>query len=122
MRVLISDARQSVRHALELLLQQANWFVIDTVATPQELIVKATELRPELVLLDWELGGASAGKTLVAQLHAMDFHPLVVVISIDPETRTAALTSGSEAFISKNDSAEQILYTLEAVMHPNPKS
>jgi DNA-binding NarL/FixJ family response regulator len=120
MRVLISDARQSVRNALQLLLRQADMFVIETAATPQELIEKSKELRPDLILLDWELGGEPAGKTLVALLHTLDYRPLIVTLSIDPEARIAALTAGADAFISKSDSPEQVLHVLETIVHPGP--
>ena len=117
MRVLISDARPSVRNALQLLLQQADMFVIDTVATPQQLIERSKELQPNLIVLDWELTGEFTRKRLVAQLHALDNRPLIITLSIDPEARMVALAAGSDAFISKGDLPEQVLQILEKTMH-----
>lgn len=113
MRVLIVDARPSVRNALQLLLQHTNMPVVGTAATPRQLLEKTKAFHPDLIVLDWELGGKVTGKTLVTQLHRFDHRLRIVALSIDPEARQAALAAGADAFISKGDMPEQVLHILE---------
>jgi DNA-binding NarL/FixJ family response regulator len=115
MRVLITEARPSVTNALQLLLRHANWSVIGTAATPRQLLEKTKALRPDLIVLDWELDAKSPGARLVARLHGLDYRPLIVALSIDPESKQSALAAGADAFISKSDLPEQVLHVLETL-------
>jgi len=121
MRVLISDARQSVRHALHLLLQQADNMVIETAATPEELVDKSIVFHPDVVLLDWELDRGTSSYRLMTLLRAADEHTRIIVLGIDPDARAAALSSGSDAFISKSDPPEEVLDILRKVIESHLK-
>ncbi|MEE1619217.1 response regulator transcription factor [Brachybacterium sp. J153] len=52
MRVLIADDSALLREGLRLLLEEADHEVVGTAATGTELVVKALDLRPDLVISD----------------------------------------------------------------------
>lgn len=114
MRVVLADGEPDVRWALRLLLiHDVGMQVVGEVADAAELWAQMQEARPDLLLLDWSLLGAGAGAALM-RLHAA--YPLlqVVVLSGHPEARRQALAAGADAFVSKADSPEQMVRTLNA--------
>jgi DNA-binding NarL/FixJ family response regulator len=116
MKILLADDNPEVRSALRLLLEQEPVLALVTeVADTQALLRHFKENCPMVVLLDWELPG----------LHNSDF--LMIVRSHCPETKVIALSSkfearqnalsgGVDAFISKAEPPEQILFTLYALI------
>ena len=52
MRVLIADDSALIREGLRLVLEEADHEVVGTAATGTELVVRALELRPDLVISD----------------------------------------------------------------------
>lgn len=109
MRILIADDQAKVRFALRILLErQPGLEVIGEAANGQDLLAKTSTLRPDLVLLAWELPGNCPG-CLPARLH--EAHPDLAVIALSgrPEAHGAALTAGVDAFVSKGDPPERLL-------------
>jgi two-component system, NarL family, nitrate/nitrite response regulator NarL len=82
----------------------------DTPAGPS-LAAQVLAGKPDVVLLDLDLGGAGDGVDLIARLSARS---LVVVVSgvSDPVLIGAAIASGATTVISKSLPLEQILATL----------
>ena len=52
MRILIADDSALIREGLRLVLEEADHTVVGTAATGTELVVRALELRPDLVISD----------------------------------------------------------------------
>ena len=112
MRVLLADDHTQVRWALRTVLGEAQELtVVGEAAEAQSFLSQAQALKPDLILLDWELPGQPAG-SLMASLSALDLDARVVVLSGRPEARKAALAAGADAFLSKADAPEQVLTTL----------
>jgi DNA-binding NarL/FixJ family response regulator len=109
LHVLIADDQSAVRSALRLLLiQEPGATTIDEACDLDEICGLDQELRPDLVLLDWELpnqGGCAA----LAQVRATWPGATVIALSGLPEARQAALTAGADAFVSKGDPPEQLM-------------
>jgi DNA-binding NarL/FixJ family response regulator len=60
MRILIADDNQLVRNAVaKLLSQQPGWSVCGEAADAPQTVEKARELRPDVILLDVSMPGAS---------------------------------------------------------------
>lgn len=113
MRVLLADGHAEVRWALRTVIKEdPDLTVIGEVSERQDLLVQAQVLRPELILLEWELLGLRANK-LLAALCALDVPARVIVLSRQPECEEAALAAGADAFVSKANGPEQLL----AVLH-----
>ena len=115
MRIIIADDRSKVRGALQLLLgQQPALSVVGEIARPGEVVNSVQTLRPDLLLLDWELAGAETPQ-LLSQLRRLDYRLFVIALSSQPEAREAALAAGVDGFISKSEPPEQVLDTLFGV-------
>ncbi len=109
MRVLVADDKLEVRSALRLLLEQLPGVSVVGEATGTDsLLVQASALCPDLVLLDWELRGLHAAE-LLPGLRARCPRLSVIVLSSRPENRRPALANGADAFVSKGDAPEQLL-------------
>jgi len=109
-RVLVADDQPEVRSALRLLLeQQPDMIVVGDVADAQQLLERAGSLRPDLVLLDWELPG-NADASLPASLRNRCGR--VIALSGRPEAESAALRAGADGFVSKGDPPERLLSVL----------
>lgn len=112
MRVLLADDQPEVRSALRLLLEQEPGLtVVAEVAEALELSALVKETCPDMVLLDWELPGQPSADILLT-LRSFCPSMTVVVLSVRPEARSAALLAGADAFVSKGDPPEQLLVTV----------
>jgi DNA-binding NarL/FixJ family response regulator len=115
MRVVVADTQADVRSAVQLLVtHDLGLRVVGEVAGAADLCPRLLEVRPDLLLLDWELLGVGADVGM-ARLRALYPGMQVVVLSGHPEARRHALAAGADAFVSKADSPEQMIKTLHAV-------
>lgn len=109
MQVLLADDQAKVRSAVRLLLEQdATIEVVGEAVDATGLIDWLNVLCPDLVLLDWELPGASA-EELLAAIQGSCAHAQVIAMSGIPEARQAALNAGADGFVSKGDPPERLL-------------
>jgi DNA-binding NarL/FixJ family response regulator len=115
MDVLLADDRAQVRWALRTFLQEhLDLTVVGEVAESETLLAQALVLRPDLILLEWELPGQPAGEIL-ATLHRQQGSCRIVVVSQHPECRAAALGAGADAFVCKTAEPEQVAGVLLAL-------
>jgi DNA-binding NarL/FixJ family response regulator len=109
MRVLLADDQSKVRAALRLLLEEElGLSVISEAAEAEDLLVQVEAMRPDLMLLDWELPGLRTDDHLPA-LRRLCHRLKIIVLSGQPEARRAALAAGTDAFVSKGDPPERLL-------------
>jgi len=114
MRVLLADDQAKVRSALELLLkQEPEMEVVGEVTEAEGLFAQVRGVRPDLVLLDWELPGLS-GDDLSSAVRSLCAETKVIALSGRPEVRQAAIDAGADAFVSKGDPPERLLAALHA--------
>jgi DNA-binding NarL/FixJ family response regulator len=115
MRILLADAQPHIRSALQILLKyEPGVHVVGEASDATSLLTQLQTIRPDVILLDWELPGLAAMGSLSA-LRA-DF-PQVSVIALggQPETRQEALAAGADAFTSKIDPPERLLAALHGL-------
>ncbi len=119
MRVMLADDQQELRSAMRLLLEQeTDTELVGEVSEVASLIEEVTAASPDLLLLDWELPElkpAEAGKRLLAALHGLHPHLLVIVLSGRPESSRGALAAGAAAFVSKTEPPEKLLAALRSL-------
>jgi DNA-binding NarL/FixJ family response regulator len=94
--------------------QQTKLEVVGEVMDAGELLTRAKTDCPDLVLLDWSLQQMLAGG-LVSALRKVCPDVSVVVLSEKPEARSAALTAGADAFVTKMDPPEELLAAIWSV-------
>jgi DNA-binding NarL/FixJ family response regulator len=115
MRILVADDESNVRLALQALLErQPGLEIMGGVGDSRELLGQVKATCPDLVLLDWELPNSTA-VALLSELGEACPGLAVIALSGRPERRQEALAAGADAFVSKVDSAEQLLAALHSV-------
>jgi DNA-binding NarL/FixJ family response regulator len=106
MRCLIVDDNASFRDEARGLLQEQGIDVVGTAGSAEEAVRLVGELRPDVVLIDIDLGGES-GLDLVRRLAESRAHaaPLTILISTYDEGEYADLIAASPAvgFLAKTD-------------------
>ncbi len=123
MRVLLADDQPALRSAVRLLLEQEPEIsIIGEASDAASLIVRAAELRPDLLLLDWELPGlktTGSAHHVINSLYASCPAMQIIVLSGRPEAGRHALAVGAGAFVSKADPPERLLAALRQVQIRN---
>ena len=115
MRLLIADRQATTRSALRILFREEPGLdVIGEAADSQGLLALAKSLRPDVVLLDWELPGQPAAD-LLAALSKLNGRPSVIVLSGRPELESSARAAGADAFVSMVDPPKRLLAALRAI-------
>ena len=123
MKILIADDQSGVRSALRLLLEQhPECSIVAEAENTVDLLEKAAQTHPDLVLLDAELAGLpgrrgeqapGALEDLLAGLKGKCCQAKVIVLSIRPEVRGQVLACGVDAFVSKADPPEALLSVIQ---------
>lgn len=113
MRIALADGRSKVRFALRVLLEgQQGLEVVAEAVNAEDLINKANESCPDVLLIDWDLPGLNGSKTL--QNLREDCPELcVIVMSGRPEASQEALDAGIKHFIHKTSPPELLLSAIE---------
>jgi len=117
LRILIVDDNRHFLAAASNLLEQDGLSVVGTALTSAEALTVATEVRPDAILVDVDLGDES-GVDLAQQLTAVIDGTPVVLISVYSESELCDLVAASPAvgFLSKADlSARNISKLLRPV-------
>ena len=118
LRCLIVDDNPSFREAMHTLLEAQGIEVVGGAGSPAEALAQIAELRPDVALIDIDLGRES-GLELTRRLHddAVGHVPKVILISTHDESEFADLieTTPAVGFLSKTElSAATIRRTLTA--------
>jgi DNA-binding NarL/FixJ family response regulator len=115
-RVIVAHSDQRVRSALRLLLrEEPELTLIGESSDLPNLVSQIRQLKPDLVLLDWELPGRPAAALLLAQT-TLDNKPRVIVFSARPELEEMILAAGADRFVSKGDAPEALLSAFRQLM------
>lgn len=115
MRVLLVDSHAQERSMLRRIVkQEPELSVVGEATGAQDLLAQAQAVHPDLLLLDWELPGLQ-GSDLLLTLHRLAFPVKVVAYSERTEARLEALTSGADAFVSRDEPLEWLLITLRKI-------
>lgn len=112
--LLVDDHPQYLERARRLLEQHAGVDVVGIALSGEEAMVLAADLRPDLVLLDYQMPGLNGIET-TRRLKARDPHlPVVIVTAHDDEAyRIAAREAGADGWVSKTQIAEELSGILE---------
>ena len=102
--VLVVDDDARFRGLLARTLRSWGHTVAGEAGTLAEALARAAELRPDAVLVDVGLPDGS-GITLAEQLAALEWRPLVVLVSSDPEAADDAVArdAGAAGFVAKEN-------------------
>ena len=116
-RILLADDSAVVRNTLRQMFEEAGWSVCGEASNGQEAIVKAQELRPNIIVLDLsmpQINGFTAGRILKETLPGTR---LILFTAFGALLSTDALESaGFSASIPKSD-AGKLLNTAQTLLN-----
>jgi DNA-binding NarL/FixJ family response regulator len=117
MRILIVDDHDLFRESLvNVLNAQVGMMVVDDVGTAQEAVERATELKPDLILLDIELpdfDGLEAMKRILCQ--EPETKIVILTIHDTDDLLFSAFSAGAKGFLLKNTPIANFIASLRAV-------
>jgi len=120
-RILIADDRETTRRALKLTIgTHPGWEVCGEADNGGEVLAKAAELQPDVVVLDFKMrpvNGIKAGSELSASMPNM---PIVMyTLYRTPELEVAAKLVGIREVVGKEDGGRNLLGAIENALMPN---
>jgi len=117
-RIVVADDYAEWRVRVRSMLQaQPEWEVIGEACDGVEVVQRAMELRPDIVLLDIGMpimNGIEAARRIRQTSPASRI--IFVTQESDADTRIAALAIGAEAYLLKANAASELLPAIEAVL------
>lgn len=114
-RVLLADDHRMLREAFARLLEP-DCEVVGTVADGRALLAAATELRPDVVIVDIAmplLNGLDATRQL--RRNMPDVRVIFLTMNEDPEMVAEAFRTGASGYLLKNSAAAELLQAIRDV-------
>lgn len=115
--VMLVDDHRSVLWGLEKLIdgEKPRMHVVDRATCAREALSGARKHRPDVILLDLDLGGES-GIGLIGKLRAFSDSKIVILTGMkDTELREKAVMEGAAGVVLKSEPAQMILNAIERV-------
>ncbi len=111
------DDHQIMRDGLRSLLEARGHTVLGESAEPTQALADLLRLRPEVLLLDLNLGGRS-GLELQAELQRrkLPVRTVVLTMSAQPHQVAEALRLGASAYVLKGSPASELMAAVEAAV------
>lgn len=118
MRILLADHHETARWAIRTRLWEEPGFDLVAEAVDAKSALDLTEAhRAEIILVDSELPGSYI-EDLIAELHAFEWRPTVLVMGSYAGQSGMLLKAGADAFVSKGNQPELMLGTLRRYATP----
>jgi DNA-binding NarL/FixJ family response regulator len=116
-RILIADDHTLVRRGLRALLEsQPGWVVVDEAVNGREAVIKAKELKPDIVILDIsmpELNGMEATEQILKAMPKTE----VLILTVHESERVVreVLEAGARGYILKSDADQDLVAAVQAL-------
>jgi DNA-binding NarL/FixJ family response regulator len=115
-RILIADDRESMRTALKaMFVMRPHWEICGEAEDGREAVAKATELQPDMIVLDFRMP-LSDGLQAASQIsETMPATPIVMyTLYKTEELEVAAKLVGVRCVVAKEDGFRNLLSAIEA--------
>lgn len=121
-RLLVADDHAVVRHGLKAMLEaQPGWTVCGEAITGREAIVRAAELKPDVVVLDISmpvLNGLDAAPGILKA--SPDSKILIMTMHSSDDVIDRVLRSGARGIVLKSDAERDLVAAVESLVHGKP--
>ena len=115
--VLIVDDSPLIRRLLRAALTESEWVVCEEAANGREGIVKAQELRPDVVVLDLAMPEMNGLQTARVLKRIMPTTPLLMFTShLVPNLEEEAASAGIQKVVSKSDGAPAVMSAIRSLL------
>ena len=117
MHIMCVDDHLLVREGIALVLErEADLRVVSSVASGEEAVSRYAEVRPDVVLMDLQLGGMS-GIEAIRKLRALDPSARIVVLTVmqGDEDIFRALQAGAIAYVLKDTLSQDLVRVVRDV-------
>jgi DNA-binding NarL/FixJ family response regulator len=115
-RLLIADDHEVVRQGLMSLLADTDIEVVGEATNGEEVVARAQELHPDVVLLDIRMGESDGLKALEQFRQEQPKLPILVLSMYDNPTYTArAVALGANGYLLKGCSREELIDAIRLV-------
>lgn len=116
-RVLIVDDHRVLAELLsEALSKDADIVVLGTVGTSVEAVSAASSMRPDVIVLDYDLPDAEGVGTLTALTAAVPSARILILTSYSsPVVLNEVMDAGADGFVTKRNGSAEILAAVHAV-------
>lgn len=114
-RVALAEEQRIARWALrEALGKDPELEIVAEAGTVEETIAMAREARPDVLVLDTDLGD-HAGFDLLAEIRRLEDRPIVVLTArTEPSYAARAISAGATGYVSKAEPPERLLDAIRA--------
>lgn len=116
-RILLVDDHKSFMDGLQMVIstQKPRMEVIGMATTQEETFSEAAKKKPDLILLDMDLGNCSSLDFLPSLLEKSDAKVLFLTGLRDPDIHDSAILKGARGVLLKGESAKVIIRAIEKV-------
>ena len=117
-RLYLVDDHQIMREGLRSLLEAGGHEVVGESADPTEALADLLRLRPEVLLLDLNLGGRSGFELLVElERRHLPIRIVVLTMSAQPRHVAEALRMGASGYVLKGSAGSDLMSAIDAAVH-----
>ena len=119
-RILIAEDRESMRTALKaIFVMRPNWVVCGEAQDAKEVVAKATELNPDLIVMDFKMHHSDG---LTAASDILRLKPAIPIVMFTlyktDELEAAAKMVGIRCVVGKEDGIRTLLRAIESELNP----
>jgi len=117
-RILVADDHEVVRQGLRRLLEVApGWEVCGEAETGREAVEKASQLKPDVVVLDYSmpgLNGAEAARQIIQRVPRAEV--LILTMHSSEDLIRGALEAGARGYVLKSDAGRDLISAVHALI------
>jgi len=117
-RVLVVDDEAAIREMIQYALQRAG-MAVDLAADASEALLRISEARPDIILMDWMMPGVS-GVELTRRLrkdsYTQDIPIIMLTARVTEDDKVTGLEAGTDDYVIKPFSPRELLARIRAVL------
>ena len=119
-RILIAEDRESMRTALKaIFVMRPDWVVCGEAQDAKEVVEKATELNPDLIVMDFKMHHSDGLTAASDILRLMPAIPIVMfTLYKTDDLEAAAKMVGIRCVVGKEDGVRTLLRAIESELNP----